>query len=164
MLFRSLSGCVWDTAQLFKEAYPSDYLTRMAKLSVNSVPLHAGQSDIWTDITVDFLTLDDAVSNGGNNNIGDGSPNYARIAQGFGNHSLTAPALNLLTITPGTIPSTVNPSGGDQMDVTITPVTGQVQAGSQKMWIREGGTGSFTSYLLTNVGGYNYKEIGRAHV
>ncbi|NBQ89569.1 MAG: hypothetical protein EBU07_19320 [Betaproteobacteria bacterium] len=83
----------------------------MGRLMVNSVPLHAGQSDIWTDITVDVLTLDDAVSNGGNNNIGDGSPNYARIAQGFGNHSLTAPPLNLLTITVGTIPNPVNPAG-----------------------------------------------------
>ncbi len=152
-----LSGCVWDTAQLFKPVYPTDYLTRMSKLMVNSVPLHSGQSDIWTDITVDVLTLDDAVSNGGNNNIGDGSPNYARIAQGFGNHSLTAPALNLLTITPGTVPTTVNPFGGDQMDVTITPVTAQVQSGSQKMWIREGGSGSFTGYALTSMGGYNYK-------
>ena len=152
-----LSGCVWDTAQLFKAAYPSDYLFRMSKLMVNSVPLHAGQSDIWTDITVDVLTLDDAVSNGGNNNIGDGSPNYARIAQGFGNHSLAAPALNLLTITTGTIPSTVNPAGGDQFDVTITPVTGTVQAGTQKLWCREGTSGSFTGYALTSTGGNNYK-------
>ncbi|MFM7807139.1 MAG: hypothetical protein ACKPEA_04310, partial [Planctomycetota bacterium] len=148
---------VWDTAQLFKAAYPSDYLTRMAKLTINSVPLHASQSDLWTDITVDFLTLDDAVSNGGNNNIGDGSPNYSRIAQGFGNHGLTAPALNLLTITVGTIPTTVNPNGGDQIDVTITPVTGTVQNGTQKMWLREGGTGSFTGYALTSTGGNNYK-------
>jgi len=154
---QTLSGCVWDTAQLFKAAYPSDYLTRMAKLTINSVPLHAGQSDLWTDITVDFLTLDDAVSNGGNNNIGDGSPNYSRIAQGFGNHGLAAPALNLLTITVGTIPSTVNPNGGDQIDVTITPVTAQVQAGSQKMWLREGTSGAFTGYALTSVGGNNYK-------
>jgi len=64
----------------------------MGKLMVNSVPLHAGQSDIWTDITVDFLTLDDAPSNGGNNNIGDGSPNYSRIAAAFGNHGPDAPA------------------------------------------------------------------------
>jgi hypothetical protein len=154
---QTLSGAVWDTAQLFKAAYPTDYLTRMAKLTVNSVPLHSGQSDLWKDITVDFLTLDDAVSNGGNNNIGDGSPNYSRIAQGFGNHGLTAPALNLLTITVGTIPSTVDPAGGDQFDVTITPVTASVQAGSQKLWIREGSTGSFTGYALTSTGGNNYK-------
>ncbi len=152
-----LSGCVWDTTQLFKAAYPTDYLTRMANLTVRSVPLHAGQSDVWTDITVDFLTLDDAVSNGGNNNIGDGSPNYARIAQGFGNHGLAAPALNLLTITTGTIPSTVNPAGGDQFDVTITPVTGTVQAGTQKLWCREGNSGSFTGYALTSTGGNTYK-------
>jgi hypothetical protein len=152
-----LSGCVWDTAQLFKAAYPSDYLTRMAKLTINSVPLHSGQSDIWTDITVDFLTLDDAVSNGGNNNIGDGSPNYSRIATGFGNHGLTAPALSLFTITAPAEPSTIDPDGGDTLDVVITPVTGTAQAGSQKMFVRAGTTGAFTGYEMTNVGGNTWR-------
>jgi hypothetical protein len=152
-----LSGCVWDTAQLFKAAYPSDYLTRMANLTIRSVPLHAGQSDIWTDITVDFLTLDDAVSNGGNNNIGDGSPNYSRIATGFGNHGLTAPALSLFTITAPSAPSTINPAGGDTIDVTITPVTGTAQSGSQKMFVSVGTSGSFTGYAMTNIGGNNWR-------
>ena len=152
-----LSGCVWDTAQLFKAAYPSDYLTRMANLTVRSVPLHAGQSDIWTDITVDFLTLDDAVSNGGNNNIGDGSPNYSRIATGFGNHGLTAPALSLFTITAPAEPSTIDPDGGDTLDVQITPVTGTALAGSQKMFVRSGTVGAFTGYVMTNVGGNTWR-------
>ena len=68
-----ISGVVWDLRNSFRTTYPTTYRTRLASLTVNSVPLHAGQSDIWTDITVDVLTLDDAVSNGGNNNIGDGN-------------------------------------------------------------------------------------------
>jgi len=151
-----LSGCVWNLRNQFVAAYPSDYKTRLAKLAINEVPLHAGQSDIWTDITVDYLTLDDAPSNGGNNNIGDGTPNYSRISTAFGAHGLSAPALNLMTITPGTVPSTVNPNGGDQMSVSIVPVTATIAAGSQKMFMREGAIGAFTGYLLTSAGGNNY--------
>lgn len=160
-----LSGCFWDLRNQLQPAYPTDasgngtldYRDRLASLAFNSVPLHAGQSDIWTDITVDVLTLDDAVSNGGNNFIGDGSPNYTRISTAFGNHGLTAPPLNLLTITVGTVPTTVSPEGGDQIDVTITPVTGVVQNGTQKLFIRTGTSGSFTGYALTSTGGNNYK-------
>jgi hypothetical protein len=167
-----LSGCFWDLRNQLIAAYPGDTRGRLATdpangvpdyrdilsyLATNSVLAHSGQSDIWTDITVDVLTLDDAPSQGGNNNIGDGSPNYNRIATAFGAHGLTAPALSLFTITPLAAPSTIHPDGGDTIDVVITPVTGTAQAGSEKLFVREGTSGAFTGYPMTNIGGNNWR-------
>ena len=160
-----LSGCFWDLRNQLIAAYPgdangngvADYRDKLSYLATNSVLAHAGQSDIWTDITVDVLTLDDAPSQGGNNNIGDGSPNYSRIAAAFGNHGLTAPALSLFTITSPAAPSTIDPDGGDTIDVVITPVTGTAQAGSQKMYVRAGTSGAFTATAMTNVGGNTWR-------
>jgi hypothetical protein len=167
-----LSGCFWDLRNQLIAAYPGDTRGRLATdpsngvadyrdilsyLATNSVLTHAGQSDIWTDITVDVLTLDDAPSQGGNNNIGDGSPNYNRIKTAFDAHGLTAPALSLFTITSPAAPSTIDPAGGDTIDVVINPVTGTAQAGSQKLFVREGTSGAFTGYVMTNVSGNTWR-------
>jgi hypothetical protein len=147
-----ISGCVWSLRNAFASTYPSDYRTRLQKLVVNSVPLHAGSSTIQNDITIDYLTLNDD-----NGNIGDGTPDYNAIAAAFNAHGLTAPGLTLLSIAlPNGAPSTIDPSGGTTMSVTIAPVTGSVLAGSQKMYFREGTTGNFTAVPLTSQGGNSY--------
>lgn len=147
-----LSGCVWDLRNSFAATYPSDYKTRLASYAVNAMPLHAGSSTIQNDIVIDYLTLDD-----NNGNLGDGSPNYFAIAAAFNKHGLTAPALSLFTITaPNGAPTTVLPLGGTTMDVTITPVTGTVAAGSQKLFYKESSASTWSSTLLTSTGGNNY--------
>lgn len=67
--------------------YPSDWSSRLSSLAINSVLLHAGQSNIAADITLDFITLNDD-----NADPTDGSPDYDLIAQAFGLHNLPAPA------------------------------------------------------------------------
>ncbi|MCE9620695.1 MAG: hypothetical protein K8R92_12410 [Planctomycetes bacterium] len=147
-----ISGCVWSLRNSFVSTYPSDYRTRLQKLVVNSTPLHAGSSTIQNDITIDYLTLND-----NNGNIGDGTPDYNAIAAAFNAHGLTAPGLTLLAITlPGGTLSTLNPSGGDTIAVDIAPVMSAVLAGSQKMFYREGTTGSFTAVPLASLGGTSY--------
>ena len=147
-----LSGCVWSLRNSFLATYPSDYRTRLAKLAVNSTPLHAGSASIQNDITLDYLTLDDD-----NGNLGDGSPNYTAITNAFTAHGLAAPALALFTISlPNGGPTTVDPSGGTTMSVSIVPVSSQVLAGSAKMYYREGTSGTFSSVALTSNGGNDY--------
>ena len=147
-----ISGPVWDLRNSFAGTYPSDYRTRIQSLAVNSMPLHAGSATIQNDITIDYLTLDD-----NNGNLGDGSPNYFAIAAAFNAHGLTAPALSLFTITaPNGAPTTVLPLGGTTMAVTITPVTGTVAAGSQKLFYKESTASTWSSTLLTSTGGNNY--------
>jgi len=147
-----ISGCVWDLRNSFAGTYPSDYRVRIQSLAVNAMLLHAGSSTIENDITIDYLTLDD-----NNGNLGDGSPNYYAIAAAFNAHGLTAPALSLFTITaPNGAPTTVLPLGGTTMAVTITPVTGVVAAGSQKLFYKESTASTFSSVLLSSTGGNNY--------
>jgi hypothetical protein len=143
---------MWDLRNSYISTYPSDYRTRLAKLGVSSTLLHAGSSTIQNDITIDYLTLDD-----NNGNLGDGSPNYFAIAAAFNKHGLTAPALSLFTITaPNGAPTTVLPLGGTTMNVTITPVTGTVAAGSQRLFYKESTASTWSSTLLTSTGGNNY--------
>ena len=147
-----ISGCFWSLRSSFITTYPSDYRTRLAKLAVNSTPLHAGSSSIQNDITLDYLTLDDD-----NGNLGDGSPNYSAISNAFSAHGLLPPALALFTISlPNGGPTTVDPSGGTTMSVSIVPVSSQVLAGSPKLYYREGISGTFSSVALTSNGGTNY--------
>ena len=147
-----LSGCFWSLRNSFISTYPSDYRTRLAKLAVNSTPLHAGSSTIQNDITLDYLTLDDD-----NGNLGDGSPNYTAISNAFSVHGLLPPALALFTISlPNGGPTTIDPSGGTTMNVSIVPVSSQVLAGSAKMYSREGTSGTFSSVVLASLGGNNY--------
>ena len=153
-----LSGTVWDLRNLLRAAYPADYRTRLARLVVNSVPMHAGQSDIAADIAADFLTIDDAVSNGGNNDIRDGTPNYNLITQAFNVHGLTAPSLALMIIElPNPVPNAVDPAGGQAFDLTIRPVSSQILAGSEKMWFREGSSGAFSAIALQKQSGDTYR-------
>ena len=147
-----ISGCFWSLRSSFITTYPSDYRTRLAKLAVNSTPLHAGSSSIQNDITLDYLTLDDD-----NGNLGDGSPNYSAISNAFSAHGLLPPALALFTISlPNGGPTTVDPSGGTTMSVSIVPVSSQVLEGSPKLYYREGISGTFSSVALTSNGGTNY--------
>ncbi len=147
-----LSGCFWSLRNSFITTYPSDYRTRLAKLAVNSTPLHAGSSTIQNDITLDYLTLDDD-----NGNLGDGSPNYTAISNAFSSHGLLPPALALFTISlPNGGPTTINPSGGTTMSVSIVPVSSQVLPGSPKLYYRETTSGAFSSVALTSNGGNDY--------
>ncbi len=147
-----LSGCFWNLRNSFASTYPSDYRTRLAILAVNSTPLHAGSSTIMNDITIDYLTLDD-----NNANLGDGTPNYTAINNAFAAHGLSGPALALIAITlPNSGPTTIDPSGGTTMAVSIAPVSGQVLAGTEKLFYREGTSGSFSSVSLQSNGGSSY--------
>jgi hypothetical protein len=153
-----LSGCAWDLRNNLRATYPTTYRAKLRNLAVNSVPLHAGQSDIGSDIAADFLTLDDAVSNGGNGNVADGTPNYNLIAGAFNAHGLTSPSIALLLIEfPNPMPTNVDPAGGQQYELTVRPVSSQIQAGSQKMMFREGTSGAFTAIPLESLGGNSYR-------
>ncbi|MBU6317999.1 MAG: hypothetical protein KGR47_15900, partial [Acidobacteria bacterium] len=147
-----ISGCVWDLRDAFLLKYPSDYITRVAQLAVNSIPLHAGQSDIAPDITVDYLTLND-----NDGNISNGTPDYTEIAQAFGAHSMPAPALSLLNITfPSGTPSTASPAGATPVTVQVAPLAGS-PSGTVNLLVKAGAATTYTSYPMTAIGGNQYR-------
>ncbi|MEI6474483.1 MAG: hypothetical protein WCO75_03730, partial [Planctomycetota bacterium] len=86
-----ISGCVWDLRNRLAVTYPTTYRAKLADLCVNSILLHGPISTIASDITIDYLTLDDD-----NGNIADGTPNYSAINDSFTLHGLAGPPLSLL--------------------------------------------------------------------
>ena len=143
-----ISGCVWDLLELYKAKYPADAITRVAALAVNSIPLHAGQSDIAADITVDFLTLDDNDAT-----IANGTPNYSEIASAFGSHNLPAPTLALLDVQSlDPLPSLAKPNGSTLIRTSVSNLSGSHTGLTRLRW-RAGTTGTFSTVAMTGSGG-----------
>ena len=147
-----LSGCVWDLRLLMEPRYPSDWSSRLSSLAINSVLLHAGQSNIAADITLDFITLNDD-----NADPTDGSPDYDLIAQAFGLHNLPAPALSPLKFTfPNGLPASVSPAGGQTIAVNVSALASQPVAGSGKFLYRVGNSGAFTVQAMSQGAANSY--------
>lgn len=87
-----LSGAVWHTRNALRTALPGTYLSIIRRLTIESIPLHSGEQ-ITPLITRHFLTLDDEMY--GDGNLNNGTPHYAQIAAGFGQHRLLAVPVNV---------------------------------------------------------------------
>ena len=79
-----LSGCIWDTRNELIVTEPTDYLTILSELTVNSIMLHSGDM-ITPSITTDYLTLDD-----NDGDLSNGTPHYDEITTGFAAHNMWA--------------------------------------------------------------------------
>ena len=146
-----ISGCVWSTRSYLAASNPTTYRSIISDLTLNSVLLHTGTS-ITPAITIDFLTLDDIDAN-----INNGTPNYTQINQGFSDHSMPAPPLQLLDITfPSGRPTASNPSSGASFPVTVVGLGGQPQAGTGRIFSRVGTSGSFTNSLMAETAPNQY--------
>ena len=146
-----LSGCVWSTRTYLAATNPSNYRQIISSLALDSVLLHTGTS-ITPAITIDFLTLDDNDAN-----INNGTPHYSQINAGFSDHSMPAPALQLLDISfPQGLPSSSNPSAGSSFPVTVGGLAGTPQAGTGRLFFRVGTSGSFTNVAMTQTAPNQY--------
>jgi hypothetical protein len=145
---RLLSGCVWDLRDLLAAEHPSDYRQILADLSVNSVILHGAVTTINSDITVDFLILDDDA--GG---IGDGTPNYQAINAAFSAHGLPGPPLELLRFDfPEGLPETVEPNGSTNLKVRVQASGTQPNYWTVRLYSRDGGTADWTVTSMLQTG------------
>ncbi len=140
-----ISGCVWDLRNRFAVTYPSTYRALVARLAVNSIPLHGAISTIANDITVDFLTLDDDDAN-----ISNGTPNYTAINDSFTVHGLPGPALSLLNISfPGGQPSLASSTGSTVLTVKIDPLAATANPSTAKLFAKAGSASAYTAYPMT---------------
>ena len=140
-----ISGCVWDLRNRFATLYPATYRTLLARLCVNSIPLHGAIATIANDITVDFLTLDDDDAN-----ISNGTPNYTSINDSFTIHGLPGPALSLLNISfPSGQPTLASPSGSTVLAVKIDPLAATANPSTAKLYAKSGSATSYTAYPMT---------------
>ncbi len=147
-----ISGAVWETRNELVITHPSTYKDIIAELTINSIDLHTG-TNIDPQITIHFLTLDDDDAN-----IGNGTPHYAQIAKGFGEHNLDAPPLQLISIAyPQGKPTLANPGQATNFNVTVTPVNGTPVANSGVLYYRLTGSGPFQAAPMTVNGPNSYQ-------
>lgn len=124
------SACVWDTRNELIVTEPANYSEILGFLAVNSILVHSG-SLITPQMTIDWLTLDDD-----DDNIGNGTPHYAEIAAGFGNHNMEAPPLSLLDISfPIALPDIADPSGGTLITAQIDDLNASLDPSSPVLMV-----------------------------
>jgi hypothetical protein len=115
-----ISGCIWSTRTALHQTNPFTYMQIIATLTLNSIPLHSGDS-ITPVIYNTFVTLDGGI----------GGPHYGEITAGFGAHNM-APQQFTLTVVINPVGSgsvTLNPPGGlyptgSAVQLTAHPATG----------------------------------------
>jgi len=147
-----ISGCVWDLRNRLRTLYPSTYRTMLSRLAVNSIPLHGAISTIASDITVDFLTLDDNDAD-----INNGTPNYTAINDAFTMHGLGVPAITLLNFSfPNGQPANASPNGSTALVVKIDPIAGTANPSTAKLWVKVGAATTHTAYPMTSIGSNKY--------
>lgn len=127
-----LSGCAYFTQEALRITEPSEYRDILADLSINSIILRP--SGISPAITIDWLTLDDD-----DNNLGNGTPHYNEINDGFSRHNMPAPPLALLDFNyPNGRPAVIDPDGGTTFRVEVSPINGQPQPGTGRLHYNAG--------------------------
>jgi hypothetical protein len=90
-----LSGIVWGIRSQLVVTEPTDYLSILSSIVVNSILLHTG-TGINQQIAIDLLTLDD-----NDGNINNGTPHRTEICAGFSAHGISCPALAVgMTVVP----------------------------------------------------------------
>jgi hypothetical protein len=149
---RLISGCAWDLRDRLLAAYPATYREILADLCVNSVLLHGAVTTINSEITLDFLILDDD-----NGNVGDGTPNYELINQSFTAHGLPGPAIELLGFSyPEGVPVTVEPNGSTTLKVDIEPSGTDPNLWTARLYSRNEGETDWTITSMLPAGGRTF--------
>ena len=127
-----LSGCVWDTREALVVTEPSNYRDILGDLTLNSILFRP--TGIDPGITIDFLTLDDT-----DGEIGNGTPHYNEINQGFSAHNMDAPPLTLLEFTfPNGLPDPILPEGGTTFRVVVSSITAEPEPGTGELHYNDG--------------------------
>lgn len=142
-----ISGCVWSTRTNLLATNPGTYRDIISALAINAMPMHTGTT-IASDITIDYLTLDDD-----NGNLCDGTPHFSEIYNGFAAHSMVTGVAtpNPIKIEfPNGVPSLIDPAG-QPIQFRAVGVTGTPQTNTGKLYYRIGTAGAYTSVNATQL-------------
>jgi len=127
-----LSGCAYFTQEALRITEPTEYGNILGDLALNAILFRP--SGITPAITIDWLTLDDD-----DNNLGNGTPHYREIDDGFSRHNMDPPPLALLDFNyPNGRPELIDPNGGTTFRVEVAPINGQPQSGTGRLHYNAG--------------------------
>lgn len=126
-----LGGTWYELTELFQSHYgTATGLSNAQDLNVGWAMITVGGSGTFDSAhpatAIEVLTIDDT-----NGNLNDGTPNYSRICNAFGQHGISCPALQLLSFTyPSGRPEFIAPGEEFVFPVDIDNVGSTLVAGS----------------------------------
>lgn len=145
-----LSGIVWSIRNQLIVTEPTDYLSILSEMVVNSIMVHTGTS-INQQIAIDFLALDDNDSNPSN-----GTPHHAEICAGFSAHGISCPALPPVSFEyPSGRPATATPNLATTFPVNVVALANNPVAGTGQLHYSLDG-GSYTAVSMTETTANHY--------
>ncbi len=146
-----IAGAWWDLG----EDYFQD-LQQMADLWTDTYPFtpdaaNGNEGQLYTDVLIEALNMDDVPSNGGDNDITNGTPNDIDIVTAFDDHGISLLSNANLTHTP-ILAASVNNSITIDASVTVTYAWA---LNDVKMFYRVN-NGGFMPIAMNNTSGSNY--------
>ncbi len=150
-----IAGAWWDTGVNFGGGSTNiQKMMNLFKTTFNAklTAANGQEGKLYVDVLVQALTDDDAISNGGDANIINGTPNGTAIINAFAKHGITL--LSNATVTHTALQS-VAANTNITINATITFTYAWALANA-KLYYKVNKSGSWVNVNMTNTSGSNY--------
>jgi len=147
-----IAGAWYDAGLYLNDATYMMYLNAQGMYGLPNGP-DGSEGQVYTDILIEALQVDDAPANGGDNDITNGTPNATAIVQGFADHGITLLSnaslahVDIQEANSGA-PVTINASIILQYPWALT---------GANLYYDVNNTGSYTQSVLANTSGNQYE-------
>lgn len=146
-----IAGAWWDLGQNFSDIQQMFDLFIEAYYAGITGP-DGDEGQVYTDVLIETLMADDAIANGGDNDITNGTPNDLAIVDAFARHGITLLSNSTLNHTP-----VLTANGDDEIDIDANITFQYAWAfADAKLYYKINRTGPWTSEVLSNTSGSSY--------
>lgn len=146
-----IAGCFWDLGLELNDPYAMMKLHTASYFGLPNGP-SGTEGVLYTDILVDVLQEDDAIANGGDNDITNGTPNDQAIVDAFAIHGITLLANSTLLHTP-----VQSAPIGATIDINSTIILDFPWAlADAKLHYQLNESGNWLNTPMTNTSGFNW--------
>jgi Zn-dependent metalloprotease len=153
-----VGGCWWEIRRSLTSRYGSGPALTLARELWSAWALITiggiGVNSAHPQTAIEALTVDDD-----DGNLNNGTPNYPQICDGFGQHNIQCPAIQLVTFAyPNGLPTFMAPGQNFSIRFDVAGAGGTPVAGSGAAFYRVNG-GSFQPAAVTIVGPNQYSAL-----
>ncbi len=149
-----IAGAWWDTNLNFGNLQQMMNLYKETFYALTTGP-DGTEGQVYVDILIDALNTDDLPTNGGDNDITNGTPNDNAIIDAFDLHGITLLSNAIITHVP--VLTSVATSG-IPINASVS-VTYPWALTSVKLFYKLNRLGAWSNMVMTNTGGINYSAI-----
>lgn len=146
-----IAGCWYDTGLNFGNLQQMMDLYKETFYACVTGP-DGTEGQVYVDVLIEALTTDDSPTNGGDNDITNGTPNDNDIIDGFDLHGITLLSNAIITHTPVLSSSS---TAGIPINATVS-VTYPWALTSVQLYYKINRLGAWTNMTMTNTSGISY--------